>query len=350
MSPDQGDRPGTATGPSGGSPHQAVVEIEGHPVRLRNLDKVLYPADGTTKAQVIGYYAAVAPDLLPLLAGRPVSRFRWPDGVRRPSFVEKQIPAGTPSWVPRVVLATTSSRPTTAGRAGRGEVTYPMVDGQAGLIWLAGLAALELHVPQWRVGPDGRPGDPDRLVIDLDPGPGTGLAECAEVALLVRDRLAEDGLRCAPVTSGSKGLQLYAPIGGRQSGDLVADYAKRVARDLTRTTRLVILTMRKAERAGKVLLDWSQNHRAKTTISPYSLRGRELPWVAAPRTWAEIERPERLTQVHFREALDRAADPGLRDALDGAAGLIGGRRHNTPGGSPAGAPDQSMTEPDVPTS
>jgi bifunctional non-homologous end joining protein LigD len=329
-----------------------VIEIGGHLVRLRNLDKMLYPADGTTKAEVIGYYATVAPDLLPLLAGRPVSRFRWPDGVRRPSFVEKQLPAGTPPWVARVSIPTSSrrSRADRSGRDRRDEVTYPMVDGPAALVWLAGLAALELHVPQWRIGPDRRPGDPDRLVIDLDPGPGTGLAECAEVALLVRDRLAQDGLRCAPVTSGSKGLQLYAPVGGRQSDEALTDYAKRVAHDLARTTRLVISTMGKAERTGKVLLDWSQNHRAKTTISPYSLRGRELPWVAAPRTWLEIERPEGLSQIHFREVLDRAGDSGLQSDLFSTAGLFGRSHGDAPGGSPASPPGQSMTGPDVPTS
>ena len=190
--------------------HEALVELDGHVLRLRNLDKVLYPSEGTTKAQILDYYARVAPVLLPHLAQRPVSRFRWPDGVEAGSFVEKELPRGTPEWVQRVTVDSPGST------RGHEKVTYPLVDSLATLTWLINLAALELHVPQWQVGPRGAVRGPDRLVVDLDPGAPAGLAECAEVALLVRERLADDGLQPVPVTSGSKGMQLYAPVSGRQ--------------------------------------------------------------------------------------------------------------------------------------
>jgi bifunctional non-homologous end joining protein LigD len=289
--------------PDRSSVHEAQVEIDGHRLRLRNLDKVLYPATGTTKAEVIDYYARVAEAMLPLLAERPVSRFRWPDGVAAPSFVEKSVPQGTPDWVRTVTLDAPGSS------KDRGTITYPLVESLADLTWLANLAALELHIPQWRVGRRGTERDPDRLVIDLDPGAPAALPQCAEVALLVRERLAADGLECVPVTSGSKGLQLYAPLSGKQDSDVVREYARRLAESLARERRdLVVSSMSKALRPGKVLLDWSQNHHAKTTICPYSLRGREQPNAAAPRTWEEIEDAGTLAQLHHREVVERLGD------------------------------------------
>jgi bifunctional non-homologous end joining protein LigD len=155
---------------------------------------------------------------------------------------------------------------------------------------MANLAALELHVHQWTVGRNNQPKNPDRLVVDLDPGAPAGLHECAQVALLVRDRLAELDLPTAPVTSGSKGLHLYAALPGKLSSDEVRDLAKKVAQELTRSHQdLVLWQMTKARRSGKVFLDWSQNTGSKTTISPYSLRGTDAPYVAAPRTWDEVE-------------------------------------------------------------
>lgn len=285
------------------NPHEAQIEVDGRRLRLRNLDKVLYPTTGTTKAEVIDYYARTASALLPLLADRPVSRFRWPDGVAAGSFVEKSVPAGTPPWVRTVELDAPGSK------KDRERITYPLVDSLATLTWLANLAALELHVPQWRVGPRGGQRDPDRLVVDLDPGAPASLPQCAEVALLVRERLAEDGLTCVPVTSGSKGLQLYAPLSGRQSSEVVSTYAKELAQCLAGQYRhLVVSSMAKVLRPGKVLLDWSQNHHAKTTICPYSLRGREIPHAAAPRTWAEIEDGGTLAQLHHREVVERLAE------------------------------------------
>jgi len=291
------------------------VDVGGRALRLRRLDKVLYPATGTTKAEVLDYYARVAGVLLPHLARRPVTRKRWPDGVAGPSFFEKNLPRGTPDWVASVTL------PTPGSSSGRDDATFPLVLEVATLVWLANLAALELHVPQWQVGPRGAVKAPDRLVIDLDPGPPAGLGECAQVALLVRERLEADGLSPVPVTSGSKGLQLYAPLSGRPDAEAVRAYAEALATGLARDhPRLVVARMTKAVRGGKVLLDWSQNHAAKTTISPYSMRGREHPDVAAPRAWAEVV-PGVLHQLGFREVLARLDADG-----DHAAALLSAGR------------------------
>jgi bifunctional non-homologous end joining protein LigD len=180
--------------------------------------------------------------------------------------------------------------PSTGSRGGGDTIAYPVVEDLAGLTYLANLASLELHVHQWRFGANNQPKNPDRLVIDLDPGPPAGLHECARVALLVRDRLADLGLPSAPVTSGSKGLHLYAALPGRRNADQVRDLAQKIARELAQEhPDLVLWKMTKSIRGGKVFLDWSQNTASKTTICPYSLRGRDQPFVAAPRAWAEIE-------------------------------------------------------------
>jgi bifunctional non-homologous end joining protein LigD len=293
---------------------EVPVEIDGHRLTLVNLEKVMYPRTGTTKAEVLDYYARVAPVLLPLLADRAVTRIRWPHGTGDQSFFEKNVPGGAPSWVRVVTVPTTGSRPRTGEE---GELRFPVVDSLATLTWLANLAALELHVHQWTVDADGDPVNPNRMVIDLDPGEPAGLMECSQVALLVRERLAQLDLDCWPVTSGSKGLHLYADLapeapGGEpaQTSDEVRDLAKEIAEQLERENpKLVVSQMTKARRGGKVFLDWSQNVGAKTTVSPYSLRGRELPTVAAPREWAEVaegaEDPLGLEQLRFEEALAR---------------------------------------------
>jgi bifunctional non-homologous end joining protein LigD len=285
-------------------PETQLVEVDGQQLALRRLDKVLYPETGTTKAVVLDYYARIAPVLLPQLADRPVTRIRWPDGVDGNKFFEKNVPSHAPSWLRTVEL------PTPGSSRNRESLVFPIVDGLAALIWLANLAALELHVPQWTVGPRGGVHPPTRLVIDLDPGPPAGLAECAEAACLIAERLAVDGLTAVPVTSGSKGLQLYAPLAGSQPVELVHGYAKRLAEELAAEhPKLLVAKMLKTLRGGKVLLDWSQNNPAKTTICPYSLRGRAAPWVAAPRTWEEIEAPG-LRQLTAEEVLDRVAEQG----------------------------------------
>jgi bifunctional non-homologous end joining protein LigD len=284
-----------------------TVEVDGRRLGLSNLEKVLYPSTGTTKAEVVAYYTSVAPVLLPLVANRPVTRKRWPDGVGSAPFFEKNAPMGTPDWVRTVRL------PVPGSTKARETIDFALLDDLASLVWTANLAALEIHVPQWTIGPRGAVRGPDRLVVDLDPGPPAGLAECTEVAFAARERLAADGLEPLPVTSGGKGMQLYAPISGRQDAMTVHGYARAVAEELERAMpKLVVSRMTKALRPGKVLFDWSQNHPAKTTISPYSLRGRELPTVAAPRTWSELEAASTsglLMQLTLDAVLERLAGP-----------------------------------------
>lgn len=286
-----------------------TVEVDGRRLRLSNLDKVLYPGTGTTKGEVLHYYAQVAPVLLPHLADRAVTRIRWPNGTGEEKFFEKNLPPGAPDWLRSVTV------PSTGSRGGGDTIEYPVVEDVAGLTYLANLASLELHVHQWRFGRNNQPKNPDRLVVDLDPGAPAGLHECAQVALLVRDRLADLDLPTAPVTSGSKGLHLYAALPGRLNADEVRDLAKKVAQELSKDhPDLVLWQMTKAMRGGKVFLDWSQNTRTKTTISPYSLRGRDAPTVAAPRTWAEIEegadQSDALQHLTMQEVLDRVGALG----------------------------------------
>lgn len=293
-------------------PDEVHVEVDGRTLKLSNLDKVLYPQTGTTKGEVLNYYAQVAPVLLPHVADRAVTRIRWPNGTAKPSFFEKNAPAGAPSWLRIAKVPTTGSR----GSSRNGdELHFPVIDGLASLTYLVNLASLELHVHQWKVGKNGRPKNPDRLVIDLDPGDGAGLGECAQVALLVRDRLARENLDCLPVTSGSKGLHLYADLPGRKNADEVRDWVHALAEELEKEhPKLMLSQMTKARRSGKVFLDWSQNTGSKTTISPYSLRGRDRPMVAAPRTWAEIEAgaddPLDLDHLRFEEVLERVQEQG----------------------------------------
>ncbi len=291
------------------------VDVEGRTLTISNLDKVLYPRTGTTKGEVLNYYAQVAPVLLPHLADRAVTRIRWPHGVTGASFFEKNAPAGTPSWVRTAEVPTTGSR----AASGSGTLRFPICDDLATLTWLANLAALELHVHQWKVDAEGTPLPPDRLVIDLDPGEPAGLHECARVALLVRDALAERDLTCTPVTSGSKGLHLYAalPTTGRErlDSDGTTALAREVAEGLqAEHGTLVTATMTKAKRPGKVFLDWSQNSGSKTTISPYSLRGRERPTVATPLTWDEVEAGAEdelaLEQFSMDQVLERVTELG----------------------------------------
>ena len=282
-------------------PEVTRVEVAGRRLRLTSLDKVMYPSTETTKGEVLSYYAQVAPLMLPHLAGRPVTRVRYPHGVEdQMFFFEKNLPSGAPSWLPRMPVD---------------DVVYPLIADLADLTYLVNLNSLEIHVPQWTVDDEGVRSNPDRLVIDLDPGKPAGLHECAQVALLVRERLAALGLDLHPVTSGSKGMQLYAALGGDLTSDQVRDLVMQLAQELTKKhPELILWKMTKSLRPGKIFLDWSQNVAAKTTISPYSLRGRELPCVAAPRTWDEVERgaaePDSLHQLMFDEVLERIARDG----------------------------------------
>uniref|UniRef100_UPI002456523A non-homologous end-joining DNA ligase n=1 Tax=Nocardia wallacei TaxID=480035 RepID=UPI002456523A len=273
-------------------------------VELSNLDKVLYPATGTTKGEVIDYFTAIAPALLPHIAGRPVTRKRWPNGVEEPSFFEKNLATHAPKWIQRHSVEHSDRR-----------VTYPVIDSVAGMAWLGQQASLEIHVPQWRFV-EGERGPVTRLVFDLDPGPGVELAECAQVALWIRDTVRDAGLDAFPVTSGSKGIHVYVPLDRVLSPGGASTVAKQVATGLEKLhPELVTATMAKAARRGKIFLDWSQNNPSKTTIAPYSLRGRTYPTVAAPRAWEEIEDRKRLRHLTFDEVLDRWRDHG--DVLSG---------------------------------
>lgn len=283
------------------------VEVAGRTLRVSSLDKVLYPATGTTKGEVLAYYVQVAEAILGQLQDRPVTRIRWPHGVGGAHFFEKNLPSGAPDWLGAVTLSGHGSR---SGRDGA-QLTYPLVRDLADLVYLVNLGSLELHVPQWKVDSDGAPCSPDRLVVDLDPGPGAGLGQCAQVALLVRRQMEDAGLQLEPVTSGSKGMQVYAALDGERTSAEVSSVARALAQHLSeRHPDLVVWRMAKALRPGKVFLDWSQNSSAKTTICPWSLRGRETPCVAAPRTWDEVQdgadgvRP--LRQLLISEALVRA--------------------------------------------
>lgn len=287
------------------SPERQSVDVDGRAVRVSHLDKVMYPATGTTKAEVMDYLVRVADAILPQLAGRPVTRIRWPAGVASEKFFEKNTPRGAPDWLRRQRL-----RAAPGSDDEGAELELPFIDDLAGLVWAANQSALELHTPQWRVGPRGGVRPPDRLVVDLDPGPPAGLDECARVAHLVAARLREDGLTTiVPVTSGSKGMQLYAELPGTEAVMGVRQYARDIAHELAAAhPKLLVAVMRKEIRGGKVLLDWSQNHPAKTTITPYSLRGRERPWVAAPRWWDEVE--PGMVHLTAAEVADRFAQRG----------------------------------------
>jgi bifunctional non-homologous end joining protein LigD len=264
-------------------PDRLLVKVDGHELELSNLDKVLYPAAGFTKGEVIDYYTRIAPVLLPHLDARPLTRIRYPNGVDAPGFFEKNIPGGTPSWV------RTERLPATRSTTGRNKLDYVVVERLATLVWLANLAALELHTPQWKVDRQGRAQDPDLMVVDLDPGPPAGLAQCAEVAVLMAERLARDGIAAYPKTSGKKGMQLCCPVSGKQSAEVVSDYAKRVAEELEHAhPKLIVSRMAKPLRRGKVFIDWSQNSAFKTTVTPYSLRAQAAPSVSAPLTWEEV--------------------------------------------------------------
>lgn len=283
-----------------------VVVVDGREVRLTSPDKVLYPETGTTKLDVVEYYTAIAPTMLPHVRDRPATRKRWVDGVAGESFFQKNLGAGTPSWVARRPIEHQSHTN-----------VYPLVNDAATLVWLTQIAALEVHVPQWRFGPRGGTLNPDRLVLDLDPGEGAGLAECVHVAGLAREILTGMGLRPVPVTSGSKGIHLYAPLDGRLTSQQVAATAHELATTLAADhPDLVVAEQARASRVGKVLVDWSQNTAAKTTVAPYSLRGRARPWVAAPRTWRELAGPA-LRQLEYTEVLARVRRRG--DPLAAAA-------------------------------
>jgi len=285
-------------------PDRFVVRLEGRDLELSNLDKLMFPAAGFTKGEVIDYYTRIAPVLLPHLRDRPVTRIRFPNGVDGVHFFEKNKPGGTPDWVRLETL------PVPGSTKSRETVDFVVVDELPTLVWLANLAAIELHTPQWRIG-----AEPDLLVVDLDPGAPAGLRECAAVAMLMRDRLAEDGITAYPKTSGKKGMQLCCPISGTQDAVVVSAYAKRVAEELARLVPgSITAKMAKQLRPGKIFIDWSQNNAAKTTVTPYSLRAGASPTASTPLTWDETEAmatgEAEARQFTAAEALERAEELG----------------------------------------
>ncbi len=278
------------------------VQVDGVGLTLSNLGKVMYPRHGFTKGEVIDYYARIAPVMLPHLKDRPATRIRYPDGVDGQRFFEKNAPSHTPDWVRTACVRTPGGS--------REAVDFVVVDDLPTLVWCANLAAVELHVPQWKIGPRGGERDPDLLVFDLDPGPPAGLAEARRVACLLRDLLDGAGLASYPKTSGKKGLHLYVPI-RETPDDRTSAYAKEAARRLEKDhPDLVVSKMDKSLRGGKVFVDWSQNNRHKTTVAPYSLRAADEPSVSTPVAWDEIEAGAdlRFSPDDVRERVDRYGD------------------------------------------
>jgi bifunctional non-homologous end joining protein LigD len=259
------------------------VDVQGHRLSLSNLDKVLYPAVGFTKGQVIDYYTRIAPAVLPHLRDRPLTLKRYPNGVEGGHFYEKQAPSHRPEWVRAEPIELRSKT-----------IHFVVCDDLPTLVWLANLADLELHPSLSLVDDINRP---TVMAFDLDPGPGSGLPECCEVAFLLRDALTQLGLECFPKTSGSKGIQVYVPLNNEE-----VDYdhgTKRLSHALARHLeaqhpKLIVSQQKKELRKGKVLIDWSQNDEHKTTVGVYSLRARERPTVSTPLAWEELEQPDAL--------------------------------------------------------
>ncbi len=258
--------------------HEVGVEIEGKRLTLSNLDKVFYPATGTTKGQVLDYYIRIAPALLPHLRDRPLTLKRYPNGAQGAFFYEKRCPSHRPAWVRTEAVRSES----------KGDVIhFCVVDDLATLVWAANLADLEMHTYLHRAPAVDRP---TMLVFDLDPGPPAGALECCEVALLVRALFDRLGLSSFPKTSGSKGVQVYVPLNSPAGYDATKAFARAVAERLeAERPDLVVSSMKKALREGKVLVDWSQNDVHKTTVCAWSLRAKERPTVSTPVRWTEIE-------------------------------------------------------------
>jgi bifunctional non-homologous end joining protein LigD len=295
-----------------------VTRVGERTLTLTNLDKVLYPSVGFTKAEVIDYYGRIAPVMLPHIRDRVMTRLRFPDGVGpdKSPFYEKNAPMGTPEWVRRVKVNTSD-----------GIIDYIVADDEAAVVWLANLAALEMHVPQWTVSsatqaggivslPEHEPhsGEPlaNRVVVDLDPGAGMTIVDSARAALIVAAKLAEDGMIPIGQTSGSKGIQVYAAIAPTRSKSAWS-YVKQLNGSLHKAQPdFFVATMSVEQRAGKIYVDYNQNLAARNTIAPYSMRGRERPAVATPVTWEELGSVRRPDDLRFspEEVLARVAERG----------------------------------------
>jgi bifunctional non-homologous end joining protein LigD len=295
-----------------------VTRVGGRTLTLTNLDKVLYPSVGYSKAEIIDYYLRIAPVMLPHIRDRAMTRLRFPDGVSpdRAPFYEKNAPMGTPEWVRRVKVNTSD-----------GIIDYIVADDEAAVVWLANLAALEMHVPQWTVSsatpeagiislPESKPhaGEPlaNRVVVDLDPGAGMTIVDSARAALIVAAKLAEDGMLPIAQTSGSKGIQVYAAIAPTRSKSAWG-YVKQLNASLHKAQPdFFVATMSVERRAGRIYVDYNQNLAARNTIAPYSMRGRERPAVATPVTWEELGSVRGPDDLRFtpEDVLARVADHG----------------------------------------
>jgi bifunctional non-homologous end joining protein LigD len=256
------------------------VEVDGRELRLTNLDKVLYPKAGFSKGEMVDYYAKVAEAMVPHLKGRAVTLRRFPEGVDDldAAFFEKRCPKHRPKWVK-----------TTRVQAGpqAGKIDFCVCDGRPTLIWMAQLAAIELH-PSLSLGR--APKRPTVLAFDLDPGPPADIVDCCRVALRLREVLGRLDLECFAKTSGSKGMQLYVPLNNKTSYEQTRPFAQALAQLIAKQTPEEVLAKmgKKVDRSGKVLIDWYQNNERKTTIAVYSLRARERPTVSTPVTWEEV--------------------------------------------------------------
>ncbi|MFL6142755.1 MAG: non-homologous end-joining DNA ligase [Labedaea sp.] len=283
-----------------------LVAVAGRKLRLSNLDKVLYPEYGFSKGEVIDYYSRIAPVLLPHITDRPLTMRRYPNGVDAQSFYEKNAARHAPDWVRLITVDTPGSS------TGAETLDFAVVDDLPTLVWVANLASLELHIPQWTIGPRGARHNPDLLVFDLDPGPPATIVECCQVALLLRDELRADGFEAFAKTSGSKGMQLYCPV-ATTAPEATSSYAKELAERLAAARpNLIVAKMAKNLRPRKVFIDWSQNNQYKTTVAPYSLRARSRPTVSTPITWAEVASARTPDDLVFTadDVLDRVDEHG----------------------------------------
>lgn len=296
------------------SPDRIETEVEGRRLSLGHLDKVLFPESGFTKGQLIDYYVRIAPVMLPHLRDRPVTLRRFPDGVDGQGFFEKHRPAHAPPWVGSVTVP--------SPREGGAGVEYPTVGDVASLVWAANLGTIEFHVPLWHRGRRRKlPAPPDHLVFDLDPGEGADIVDCCRVAGWLAGDVGDVGSATPDrgmfaKSSGSKGLQVYLPLGGRPTWEKVKERAHAVASRLeSEHPGAVVSSMRKAERKGRVLIDWSQNTPSKTTVAAYSVRARAAPTVSTPVTWDEVSAcaegggPDML-RFTTDQVLDRVARDG----------------------------------------
>lgn len=260
---------------------KTVLEVQGRTLTLSNLDKPYYPAAGLTKGDVLDYYRRVAPVLLPHLRDRPLTLKRYPEGAQGPFFYEKRCPPWRPKWL----------QTTRVAHVAAGTFDYCLLNDLPSLLWAANAGDLELHTGLARAG---EPDRPTAMVFDLDPGPPATIVQCCQVALELRALLEPLGLRLFPKTSGSKGLQLYAPLDGSASFEESRTFSRAVAEHLARRhPERIVARVSKALRAGKVLVDWNQNDAHRSMVAPYSLRARERPTISTPLRWPEVEKAAR---------------------------------------------------------